>query len=145
MKHLPLFVLAAVLAVTVPATAQLQIEGSIGRHVRGAVTIGGHDHRHDDRGRDHRHDHRHGRRDDHHGRRHVEPVRRHHHHGRWETVHEQVLVPGYWREDHVPATYGWIHDSCGHRHWGVVSPAGCRRVWVPARWETRCRQVWVAC
>lgn len=65
--------------------------------------------------------------------------------GHWETVHEQVLVPGFWQDQHVPPTYGWITQSCGRRVWGIVDPGGCRRVWVPARWETRCRQVWVTC
>ncbi len=65
--------------------------------------------------------------------------------GHWETVREQVLVPGYWQEQHVPPTYGWITDRCGHRHWGIIDAGGCRQVWVPARWETRCRQVWVSC
>jgi hypothetical protein len=119
MKHFPISVLAVALAAAA-APAQLRIEGNLGRHIRGVVNIGaGHEHRHDHRG----------------------PVSR----GHWETVHEQVLVPGYWREEHVPPTYGWISDRCGHRHWGVVDAGGCRRVWVPDRWETRCRQVWVRC
>jgi hypothetical protein len=121
-----LLCVAALLGVAVSVPAQISIEGRIGRGVRGQVIIGGHDHD---------------------SRRPVcEPVHRHRApRGHWETVHEQFLVPGYWREDHVPPTYGWVHDSCGHRHWGIVDPGGCRRIWVPARWETRCRQVWVNC
>lgn len=63
--------------------------------------------------------------------------------GRWETRCEQVLVPGYWDVEHHPAVYGWVYDSCGHRHWGVTEPAHDHRVWVPARYETRSRRVWV--
>src|SRR5687767_12569972 len=142
MIKLPLVCVAAVLAAAVSAPAQVSIEGRLGRSVRGEVTLGrdaGHHNHRDSRGnrpvlRDHR-DHRDRRNDSRHGH-------DHHSHGRWETVHEQVLVPGYWREDHVPATYGWITEPCGHRYWGIVDQGGCRRVWVPARWETRCRQVW---
>ena len=126
MKHFPLLILAAVLAAAVSAPAQFSIEGRIGRHVRGALNLGGCEPRHRD---------------------HSEPVRRRpvQPRGHWETVHEQYLVPGYWSEEHVPPTYGWIKDHCGRRRWGIVDQGGCRTVWVPARWETRCRQVWVAC
>jgi hypothetical protein len=144
MMRLPLLSVAALLMAAVSAPAQISVEAKIGRHVRGAVTVGGHDHR----------DHRDGNRgrDDHRGHRgRHEPIRRvpapirGHDHGHWRTVEEQVLVPGFWRDEHVPPTYGWIHDSCGHRRWGIVDAGGCRRIWVPARWETRCRQVWVPC
>jgi hypothetical protein len=124
MKH-SLLILAAALAAAVSAPAQISIEARFGRHPRATVKVGGH----------HHHDHHH----------HCEPVRRPVQRGRWETVEEQCLVPGYWRDEHVPPTYGWIVDSCGHRHWGIVDRGGCRRVWVPARWETRSRRVWVAC
>jgi hypothetical protein len=138
MMRLPLLSVAALVMAAVSAPAQVTVEAKLGRSIRGAVTVGSPVH--------HDHGHRHGERG---GRRH-EPIRRvpaprHEHHGHWRTVDEQVLVPGYWREEHVPPTYGWIHDACGHRRWGVVDPGGCRRVWVPARWETRCRQVWVPC
>ena len=122
MKHFPIYVLAAALAAAAPAPAQLRIEGSIGRHLRGVVDIG-----HQPRHREHR-----------------GPVRSHPApHGHWETVHDQVLVPGYWRDEHMPPTYGWIRDHCGHRHGGIVDRGGCRRVWVPARRETSARRVWV--
>lgn len=126
MKHFPMLVVAAVVAAAVSAPAQVSIEGRLGRHIHASVIVDGRAPQH----RDAR-----------------EQVRRHpvRQRGHWDTVHEQVLVPGYWREDHVPPTYGWIMDHCGHRHWGIVDPGGCRRVWVPARWETRCRQVWVSC
>lgn len=126
MKHFPMLVVAAVVAAAVSAPAQVSIEGRLGRHIHASVIVDGRaPHHRDVREQVRRY-----------------PVRQR---GHWDTVHEQVLVPGYWREDHVPPTYGWITNHCGHRHWGMVDPGGCRRVWVPARWETRCRQVWVSC
>lgn len=136
MKRFPLFCVAALLGVAVSAPAQrITIDGAIGRHLVGSVTVSARDH-------DHR---EHGRRDR--PRRHVEPVRRPapRLRGHWRTIEEQVLVPGFWHEQHVPPTYGWITDRCGRRHWGIVDPGGCRRVWVPARWETRTRRIWVSC
>jgi hypothetical protein len=65
--------------------------------------------------------------------------------GYWQTVTEQVLVPGCWREEVVPPTYGWVRNHCGRLEWAIVQPGGCRRIWVPARYETRTRQVWVPC
>jgi hypothetical protein len=65
--------------------------------------------------------------------------------GHWQTVSEQFLVPGFWRDEHVPPTYGWVVDCWGRRCWAMVDPGGCRQVWVPARWELRTRQVWVNC
>jgi hypothetical protein len=56
-----------------------------------------------------------------------------------------VLVPGYWTEQHVPPTYGWIRGHCGRLEWGIVAPGGCQRTWVPARYEHRTRRVWVGC
>lgn len=139
MKRFPLFCLAALLGVAVSAPAQISIEGRIGRHVVGKVTVG-HDHH------DHARGHRDARRVAPVVRHHVEPVlRRPAAHGHWQTVEEQVLVPGFWQEQHTPPTYGWVTDDCGHRRWGVVAPGGCRQVWVPARWETRTRRVWVPC
>lgn len=63
--------------------------------------------------------------------------------GRWVTRCERVLVPGYWDRQHVPAVHGWLYDSCGRRYWGIVQQACFQRVWVPARYETRNRRVWV--
>lgn len=123
MKRFPLLV-AILLGFAVSASAQVSFEARLGRHLRGSVVVAG------DHGGGHGHYNRGGRSRS---------------HGHWETVHEQVLVPGYWRDEHVPPTYGWIVDRCGHRRWGVVDQGGCRRIWVPARWETRCRQVWVSC
>lgn len=66
--------------------------------------------------------------------------------GHWETVCETVLVEaGHWHEDYVPPVYGWVYDHCGCRVWGIVEAGYCRRVWCPPRYETRTRQVWVAC
>ena len=136
MKRIPFLVLAALLGAAVSAPAQVVIEGRLGRHLRGAVVIGNQH----DRGHDHGRSHRGRDRDCN------EPIRRAPApRGHWQTVEEQYLVPGYWDEQHVPPTYGWIHDHCGRRHWGIIDHGGCRRVWVPARWETRCRQVWVTC
>ena len=147
MMRLPLLSVAAVLLAAVSVPAQIHVEGRLGRHVRGAVTLGGdarghHDHRHRHHDHDHRRPvarHRGGRHD------HVEHSRRVLPSGHWHTVEEKVLVPGHWHEQHVPPTYGWIHDGHGHRCWGIVDAGGCRRVWVPARWEIRTRRVWVPC
>lgn len=127
MKQLPLFCVVALLGAAVSAPAQVSIEARLGRLVRGSVAV--------------------GHREVHSGHSHREPERRVSAapRGHWETRCEQVLVPGYWSEEHVPPTYGWITDACGHTRWGVVDRGGCRRIWVPARWETRSRQVWVAC
>ena len=135
MMRLPLFCVAALLGAAVSAQTRISVEGQIGRHIRGGVVVGA------------RHDHGdHHQRDHHqHGRHHRPILRAPEPRGHWKTVCEEVLVPGYWREDHVPPTWGWIVDSCGHRRWGVVDHGGCRRVWVPARYETRTRQVWVPC
>jgi len=129
MKHLPMLSVLALLGAAIPAQ-KFSIEGRIGRGIHASVVVGKPCH---DRG--------------HRERVCVEPVRRipAPPRGHWQTVYEEVLVPGYWHEEHVPATWGWIYDSCGHRRWGVVAPASCRRVWVPARYEMRSRQVWVAC
>jgi len=125
----PLFCVVALLGAAVSAPAQVSIQGRIGRHVQGSVSIG---------------------RADHHGRHaHREPIRRlpvrSPVHGHWQTVCEQVLVPGCWREEHVPPTYGWVYDSCGHRYWDIVDHGGCRRVWVPPRYEHQNRRIWVPC
>lgn len=125
MKRFPMFCVAALLGAAVSLPAQVSFEGRIGRQVRGSVVIGHRDHDHRTHSR---------------VRRVPAPPR-----GHWKTVYEEVLVPGYWREEHVPPTWGWIVESCGHRRWGIVAQGGCRRVWVPARYETRARQVWVAC
>jgi hypothetical protein len=130
MKHFPLFLVVAALAAAVPAQVQVSFAARFGgRHGGIAVQQVG-----DGACRI-------AVRDD--GCQVPEP--RAHRHGRWQIIEEQVLVPGYWREEHVPPTYGWVRDCHGRRRWGVVDPGGCRRVWVPARWETRCRRVWVSC
>ncbi len=127
MKQLTWSVLAAALLAAAQVPAQISIAADFGRHARASVRIGGHQHHgvHHDSCR---------------VRRPPAPPR-----GHWQTIEECVLVPGYWHDEHVPPTYGWIYDRCGHRHWGMIDPGGCRRTWVPARWETRHRRVWVAC
>lgn len=122
MMRFPFLCVAALLGVAVSAPAQITVAGKLGRHVVGSVTFGHPSPR---------------------PRMHVEPVRHIAPSGHWETVCEQVLVPGYWVEQHVPPTYGWVRGHCGRLEWGIVDPGGCRQVWVPPRYEHRTRQVWV--
>lgn len=140
MKTLPLLTLLAALAAAVEAPSQVSVDARLGRNPRVAVNVGtptrGHQLGHYV---DHRVNHRVGRDA-------CRPVlRAPAPRGYWQTIEEPFLVPGYWHTEHVPPTYGWLCDPCGHRYWGVVDPGGCRQVWVPARWETRTRQVWVSC
>ncbi len=103
MKRFPLFCLAVLLGVGVSTPAQVVLEGRIGRHVVGQVVVGHRDH------------------DGHHApRRHRVHVRLPAPRGHWQTVHEQVLVPGYWQEQHLPPSYGWIDDGCGRRRLGML-------------------------
>lgn len=132
-------ILLALFGLAAAAPAQVRLEGILGRHIQVGVQVGGRDdhgarqHGGDrDRGRDQRG------RDSRRGGDHRE-------HGRWETVHEQVHIPGYWREEFHPARYGWLRDACGRRVWGIVEPAHTCREWVPPRCETRSRRVWVRC
>jgi len=118
MMRKTIFLGAALLGFAIPAAAQVHIHGSLGRHIRVHADIG-HSHHY--------------------------PAPRPVHTGHWHTVNEQVYVPGCFREEHLPPRYGWVIDSCGHRHWDVIEPGGCRRVWVPPHYETRSRQVWVGC
>lgn len=129
MRRLP-HAVAALLLAAVSLPAQWSIEARIGRHVGAAVRLADCLDRHRPACPPPRPVF-----DDCHERR----------HGHWQTVTEQYLVPGYWRDEHVPPTYGWICEPCGHRRWGMIDPGGCRRVWTPDRWETRTRQVWVRC
>lgn len=136
MIQIPLFQVVAVLGVVGLIPAQSSMQAKFGRFLRGAASVAQAGHR-----------------------LHCAPVvvqpRVPHYapvphcqpapRGHWETVQEQVMVPGFWQEQHVPPTYGWILQSCGHQVWGVIDAGGCRQVWIPARWETRCRQVWVSC
>ena len=124
-----LFAVALIgLAATLPSQTRFQVRARIGQPPAPAVVvdaaIGGQHHA------PHHHDPR-------------RSFRRSH--GRWELRTERVLIPGYWHDEHVPPTWGWIHDGCGRRHWGIVDPGGCRRVWVPPRYELRTRRVFVAC
>lgn len=144
MKRFPLLFVTALIGLVVSAPAQRSHEGRAGRQNRGTVV-------HQQSRVDHS---RSARQSRHVGsvrdarptrsarRSHRAPVRQRTH-GHWVTRCEQVLVPGYWTTEHVPAVFGWVFDSCGHRHWGIVTPACSRRVWVPARYETQSRRVWV--
>lgn len=123
MKRLPLLFVAALLGVAVSAPAQFQRDRRVGRPERGVPVVAapvGHGHGHGG-------------------------FRTPRQSGRWEIRYEQVLVPGYWEDRHVPPTYGWIYSLCGHRHWGIIDRGGCQRVWVPPRWESRPQRVWVPC
>jgi hypothetical protein len=113
----------ALLGLAAFAPAQFRIEGSLGRHIQVGLQLGARCAPRDRSDCDDRHSRR----------------------GRWEMVCEQVWVEGYWHEEHVPARYGWICDPCGHRHWGIVEPEHCHRVYVPGHYETRQRRVWVRC
>ena len=142
MKRYPLLLVAALLGAAVSAPAQFRIEGRFGRHHAGAIVVG------EERAHARLVD---GRVDtcpdgfvEQGPRRHVRRAG-HRQRGRWETHYEQVLVPGYWHVEHLPATYGWIYSGCGHRHWGIVDRGGPRRTWVPPRWERRAQRVWVRC
>lgn len=140
MKHTT-SVLLALFGLAAAAPAQFRLDGILGRHIQVGVQLGsGRNHcepvpvvvadvHGGNRGRGYRGDRGHDNR----GR------------GHWETVCEQVQIPGYWHDDYVPARYGWVRDHCGRVVWDIVEPACNRRVWVPPRCETRTRKVWVRC
>jgi hypothetical protein len=129
---------AALMGLAVSAPAQLHVEAQLGRHVRATADVGGVRFdgrgRVEPRGREYRPfaDHR-------------APVRFERPTGYWRTITEEVWVPGYFRQEYVPATYGWIVDSCGRRSYEVIAPACTREIWVPGRFECRTRQVFVRC
>jgi hypothetical protein len=141
MMRFPLFSVVGLLGLAVSAPAQVKIDALLGRHVQVSARAGFGDHED------------HGRRVHRHrgpvargpvvSPRHREPVGHPPVHGHWQTVCEEVWIPGCWREECVPAVYGWISDSCGHRHWGIVRAGYTHRIWVPGRHETRQRRVWV--
>jgi hypothetical protein len=58
--------------------------------------------------------------------------------GRHVTVERKVFVPGHYDTVFRPAVY---RRHGNHRH--LVRPACHEKVWVPARWETRCEERWV--
>jgi len=111
-------IVLSLLGVAAAAPAQLRIEGFFGHHVTLAASFG----------------------DFYRPRPVCEAPPR----GHWETVCEQVLVPGYWREECVPARFGWVRDHCGRSVWGVIEPEHTARIWVPACYRTEHRRVWVA-
>jgi hypothetical protein len=114
-----LFALAAStgLFLSSAAPAQVHVHARLGRHFSIGADLGGFGHRH------------------HHRRA----------SGHWQTIHERVWVPGCSRTVYHPAVYGWIYDRCGHRTWGVITPARTELVQEPGRWECRERRVWVPC
>lgn len=152
MMRFPLLCVAALCGLAVSAAAQDSIDGARGRHPSPGATLARHlpqllpvpslprvhvpvvpgspRHAEPDRSSRHRESPREP---------HCAPAPR----GHWETVCEQVLVPGYWRDEHVPPTYGWVRGHCGRLEWGMVDPGGCRKVWVPPHYEHQTRQVWV--
>jgi hypothetical protein len=156
-------ILLALFGLAAAAPAQVRLEGTLGRHIQVGVQVGadrshreqvgvvfgdhGGEHgRSRDRRNDRRNDRRDDRRDDGHGRgRGRGDDHGRSSHGHWQTIREEVRVPGYWREECVPAQYGWVRDSCGRRVWGIVVAACTRSVWVPPHCEFRTRQVWVPC
>jgi hypothetical protein len=119
-------IVLSLLGVAAAAPAQLRIEGFFGHHVAVAATFG----------------------DCWRPRpvpvRYAPPVCYAPPRGHWETVCEQVLVPGYWRQECAPARYGWVRDHCGRAVWGVIEPEHTARIWVPASYRTERHRVWVA-
>ncbi len=63
--------------------------------------------------------------------------------GYYEVRREKVVHPGYWREEVIPAQYGWVKDRCGTRRHVVIKPECRRRVWVPERCEWVETKVWI--
>lgn len=61
----------------------------------------------------------------------------------YETISEQVWVPGREERVWVPAVYEWRTDHCGRTYQVVVCPARYETRCTPGRYETVTRQVWV--
>lgn len=149
MFRLPMILVATLFGFAVSAPAQIEVHGHLGRHVSVTARIGDRHPapvvRREPRARDRNdrdyndRDHRGHNDRDHRGHIDRSP------HGYFRDVCEQVWVEGFWREDYVPAVYGWITDHCGRRSWGVVRPAHTCRVFVPGHFESRTRRVWVSC
>ncbi len=116
----PLLLVAGLLGLALPTSAQLQISARFGKHVTVGADFG--------------------------GIRCLPPVPvRHHHAGDWRTVSERVWVPGQCRTIHHPAVWGWGRDHCGRRVWTVVCPARTEIVQEPGHWEWQTKRVWVPC
>ncbi|GDY03033.1 hypothetical protein LBMAG49_23620 [Planctomycetota bacterium] len=64
--------------------------------------------------------------------------------GHWETVCQQVWVPGYWRYECVPARFGVIESRCGRRFFGEIEPAHTVQAYVQGCYRTDTRNVWIA-
>ena len=124
MKNVTLIVLA-LLGLAAAAPAQIHFDGILGRRVQVSGSVGAV------------------------SRPAVRAVTRHGdfrrpvHSGHWQTVTEQVHVPGYYKNEFVPPRYGWYTNACGHQVYGLIEPGHMHRCWVPARCETRTRRIWV--
>jgi hypothetical protein len=74
---------------------------------------------------------------------------RHHHHrchyipGHYETRTVAFEVPGYWRDEYVPAAFREFRGRHGLIHRVLVRPATATRVWVPGHTEYRTERFWV--
>jgi len=64
--------------------------------------------------------------------------------GHYETRTERVLVePAHYETRRVREVTETRYDYYGKPYTVLVRPARVERVWVPARYETRCVRVWV--
>ena len=61
----------------------------------------------------------------------------------YETITEQVFVPGRQEQFYVPAVYEWRTDHCGRSFQVVVCPAHHETRCTPGHYETVTRQIWV--
>ncbi|MBL8858008.1 MAG: hypothetical protein JNL28_05865 [Planctomycetes bacterium] len=61
----------------------------------------------------------------------------------YETITEQVWVPGREERVYIPARYEWRYDACGRAYQVLVCPARYETRCTPGRFETRTREVWV--
>lgn len=141
MKHAT-SILLALFGLAAAAPAQLRLEGILGRHIQVGVQIGRESESRGPVQVAHGHGRERGGRNSHRDYRDYRDQREH---GYWRTIAEEVVIPGYWRDECTPARYGWVADHCGKLVWTLIAPACSRRVWVPPRCETRTRRVWVRC
>lgn len=61
----------------------------------------------------------------------------------YETISEQVFVPGREERVFVPAVYEWRHDSCGRPVQVLIRAAHYETRCSPGHFETVTRRVWV--
>lgn len=127
----------ALLGLVPAATAQIQIGARIGRHVSVGATFDSHRAGVGVRVFHGSGPHRGAYRAPVHAPRHGVAT------GHFQTITEQVWVPGCTRQVWVPDRYGWIVDSCGRRHWAIVCAGHYETVQEPGYWKTVTRRVWV--